>query len=97
MGAVVDKNTEPMMVMELMDYGSLHDLLHNDSMDIEGETILPILRDIAQGLRFLHAAKVSVLARTATHCNTLQHTMTNCDTLQHTAAHCSTQHLAGTQ
>jgi len=61
MGAVVDKNTEPMMVMELMDYGSLYDLLHNDSMDIEGETILPILRDIAQGLRFLHAAQPLII------------------------------------
>jgi len=26
-----------MMVMELMDYGSLYDLLHNDSMAVEGE------------------------------------------------------------
>ena len=42
--------------MELMDYGSLYDLLHNDSMAIEGEIILPILKDIAQGLRFLHSA-----------------------------------------
>ena len=48
MGAVVDKRTEPMMVMELMDYGSLYDLLHNDSIEIEGDLILPILRDIAQ-------------------------------------------------
>jgi serine/threonine protein kinase/class 3 adenylate cyclase len=57
MGAVIDKNTEPMMVMEMMEYGSLYDLLHNDSIEIDGDLVLPILRDIAQGLRFLHAAE----------------------------------------
>ena len=58
---MVDKRTEPMMVMEMMDYGSLYDLLHNDSIEIEGDLILPILRDIAQGLRFLHAAQPQII------------------------------------
>ena len=44
-----------------MDHGSLYDILHNETMLIEGEQILPILRDIAQGLRFLHAAKPQVI------------------------------------
>jgi len=61
MGAVVDKRHEPMLVMEYMDHGSLYDLLHNDSMVIEGEIVLPILRDIAQGVRFLHAANPQVI------------------------------------
>ena len=57
MGAIIgDRNTEPMLIMECMDHGSLYDLLHNETMVIEGEMILPILRDIAQGVRFLHAA-----------------------------------------
>jgi serine/threonine protein kinase len=43
-----------MLVMEYMDFGSLYDLLHNETMVIEGELILPILRDIAQVVRFLH-------------------------------------------
>jgi hypothetical protein len=55
MGAVIDRGEEPMLVMEFMQLGSLYDLLHNDSMLIEGEVVLPILRDVAQGLRFLHS------------------------------------------
>ena len=42
--------------MELMDHGSLFDLLHNETMIIEGDMVLQVLRDVAQGLRFLHAA-----------------------------------------
>jgi serine/threonine protein kinase len=47
--------------MEYMDYGSLHDLLKNDTMAINGEIILPILRDISQGVRFLHSADPQVV------------------------------------
>lgn len=61
MGAVVNKREEPMLVMEYMDHGSLYDLLHNETMVIEGELVLPILRDIAQGVRFLHAASPTVI------------------------------------
>jgi len=61
MGAVIDKKHEPMLIMEYMDHGSLYDLLHNDSMVVEGEIVLPILRDIAQGVRFLHAASPQVI------------------------------------
>jgi guanylate cyclase, other len=61
MGAVLETGEEPLLVMELMDHGSLFDLLHNDSMVIEGDIVLPILRDIAQGLRFLHAATPEII------------------------------------
>ena len=61
MGAVIDKKEEPMLVMEYMDYGSLYDVLHNDTMPFEGDLLLPILRDIAQGIRFLHAADPQVI------------------------------------
>ena len=70
-----------------MDYGSLYDLLHNETMIIEGgmysfshelllfgsepdkicpflslpELLLPILRDICQGVRFLHAAVPQII------------------------------------
>merc|ERR1719401_127797 len=40
-----------------MEHGSLHDLLQNVSVVLEGELVVPMLRDIVQGLRFLHAAK----------------------------------------
>ena len=33
---------------EYMDHGSLYDLLHNETMAIEGELILPLLKDITQ-------------------------------------------------
>ena len=50
-----------MLVMEYMDRGSLYDLLHNQTLEIEGDIVLPILRDIAQGVRFLHAAEPKVI------------------------------------
>jgi serine/threonine protein kinase/ABC-type phosphate/phosphonate transport system substrate-binding protein len=61
MGAVISKKSEPMLVMEYMDHGSLYDLIHNESMIVDGELVLPILRDIAQGVRFLHAATPVVI------------------------------------
>jgi guanylate cyclase, other len=60
-GAVIAKNSEPLRIMEYMELGSLSDLLHNESMVIEGGMILPILRDIAQGLRFLHEATPQIV------------------------------------
>jgi len=47
--------------MEYMDHGSLYDMLHNDTMPIDDTLILPILRDITQGVRFLHAADPQVV------------------------------------
>ncbi|CAB9499064.1 activated protein kinase catalytic subunit alpha-1 [Seminavis robusta] len=61
MGAVISKNSEPMLVMEYMEHRSLYDLLQHPSMIIEGELLLPILRDISQGVRFLHAANPQVI------------------------------------
>ena len=61
MGAVLDITHEPMLIMEYMNHGSLYDLLHNRTVELEGETILPILRDIASGMRFLHCATPPVI------------------------------------
>lgn len=46
---------------EYMEHGSLYDLLHNETMVIDGELLVPILQDISQGLRFLHSADPQVL------------------------------------
>lgn len=61
MGAVIDNVHEPMLVMEYMQNGSLYDLLHNKTVEFGGEVILPILRDIASGMRFLHSANPPVI------------------------------------
>ena len=60
-GAVTGKYVEPMLIMEYMDHGSLYDLLHNETVILEGELLLPILRDISQGVRFLHSADPQVI------------------------------------
>lgn len=36
MGAVIARNHDPMLVMEYMEYGSLHDLLRNETMYLSG-------------------------------------------------------------
>jgi len=62
MGAVMPKkNIEPMLVMECMDHGSLYDLLHNRSVALPGSALLPIMRDIAQGMSFLHLANPPII------------------------------------
>ena len=61
MGATVAKGEEPMLVMEHMELGSLYDLLHNDCMVLQGETLLPMLQDISSGVRFLHSADPKVI------------------------------------
>mmetsp|Transcript_15045 Transcript_15045/g.34239 ORF Transcript_15045/g.34239 Transcript_15045/m.34239 type:complete len:1000 (-) Transcript_15045:932-3931(-) len=61
MGAVVSNAHEPMLVMEYMEHGSLYDLLRNETLHLSGDVILQIVRDVAQGLRFLHSSKPPVL------------------------------------
>mmetsp|Transcript_62931 Transcript_62931/g.153219 ORF Transcript_62931/g.153219 Transcript_62931/m.153219 type:complete len:389 (-) Transcript_62931:854-2020(-) len=39
-----------------MHHGSLYDILHNQTFHMDAGMLLPILRDISQGCRFLHAA-----------------------------------------
>lgn len=47
--------------MEFMDHGSLFDLLQNETTALDGESLLQILQDISQGVRFLHSAKPQVV------------------------------------
>jgi hypothetical protein len=42
MGAVVSAFTEPMLVMEYMEYGSLYDLLRNETFSASGEIIIQV-------------------------------------------------------
>ena len=58
MGAVLsDKsNQDPLIVMEYCLHGSLYDILHNQTAAFDGDFYLPILRDITQGVLFLHSA-----------------------------------------
>ena len=54
-GAVLEPNCPPILVMEHMDLGSLHSLLHNPSMEVDDETNRMMMLDIVHGCRFLHA------------------------------------------
>jgi len=61
LGAVISRSHDPMLVMEYMEYGSLHDLLSNETMHLSGEIILQVARDVTQGLRFLHSSKPPIM------------------------------------
>ena len=56
MGAVMINGWEPMMVMEHMDLGSLYNILHNETMELDGEARYYLTTDIVSGCRFLHSS-----------------------------------------
>ncbi|CAB9506309.1 activated protein kinase catalytic subunit alpha-1 [Seminavis robusta] len=60
-GAYMNSSGDPMLVMEYMQHGSLYDILHNNTMVLEGPMLLQMVGDIAQGVRFLHACKPPVI------------------------------------
>jgi serine/threonine protein kinase len=49
------------LVMELAELGSLWDLLRNPTFPLRAGAALRVLRDVAQGMRFLHAARPPIL------------------------------------
>jgi serine/threonine protein kinase len=55
LGAVMD-NREPLMVLEFLQMGSLHGILHNLAMSLDGDFVYGALRDIVAGMKFLHAS-----------------------------------------
>ena len=62
MGAMVVRNSsqrEIHLVMELMELGSLWDLLRNEMYPIQATKALRFLRDVAHGMNFLHGAQPS--------------------------------------
>ena len=60
MGEVTLGN-DPMLIMEYMQMGSFFSLLHNETVPLSGELILPILQDVAKGVRFLHSSSPPVV------------------------------------
>ena len=61
MGAVFQRHKDPMLIMEYMDHGSLYEVLHNPTMELEPDLMLHIIKDIAQGVRFLHSSNPPVI------------------------------------
>jgi serine/threonine protein kinase len=61
LGAVLERGTDPILVMEYMGRGSLYDLLHNETVVLDSDIVLPIISDVVSGLSFLHAASPPVL------------------------------------
>ena len=60
-GGVISPNHDSMLVMEYMKLGSLYDVLHNDTIELEAEMVVPIVRDITSGMRYLHASSPVIL------------------------------------
>ena len=50
MGAVISHGHDPMLVMEYMEYGSLHDLLHSETMFFTGEINLQVSQPLRKDL-----------------------------------------------
>ena len=46
-----------MVVMELMSYGSLYDMLHNETLDMDEDMCVDVLNDITGGMAYLHSQK----------------------------------------
>lgn len=61
MGAVKEDSQCPSLIMEYLELGSLYDVLHNETIALDGDLVLPILQEVAQGIRFLHATKPPVI------------------------------------
>lgn len=60
MGVVADEG-EALMVMEYMQHRSLGELLQNETVPLESETVQGIAKDIACGMLYLHSHKPPVL------------------------------------
>lgn len=56
-----------MMVIEHMDRGSLYDLMHNETLEMDIHIVLPILRDVAAGALMVFCC-VSRCALKLLHC-----------------------------
>ena len=50
-----------LLCIDTVAHGSLYDLLHNETMVLDPEIVLPILQDVSSGMRFLHASTPQVL------------------------------------
>lgn len=52
---MLERNHEPWLVMELMEKGSLYNLLHDETFTLDGEIVLPILRDVGKSFALASA------------------------------------------
>jgi len=59
------------IVMELMEGGSLYELIHEKHARLNFEQVINIARDIAEGLKYLHTLPVPILHRDVTSKNVL--------------------------
>lgn len=62
-GAILEDKSCPWVVFECMDMGTLYDVLHNETVNLEPEVSMPILIDIVQGMSFLHSRSPAILHR----------------------------------
>jgi hypothetical protein len=62
MGAVMNsREFDPLIVTEIMEVGSLYSLLHNETVVLEGDLLLPVLKDIGHGMSYLHCGSRPVV------------------------------------
>ncbi|DBA92675.1 TPA: hypothetical protein ACH3X1_002887 [Trebouxia sp. C0004] len=62
MGTSVDPPTKDLLlVTALLQRGTLYDLLHNDTVMLDNEMIVSMLRHVVAGLSFLHSAEPSII------------------------------------
>mmetsp|Transcript_20453 Transcript_20453/g.38776 ORF Transcript_20453/g.38776 Transcript_20453/m.38776 type:complete len:1185 (-) Transcript_20453:69-3623(-) len=61
LGVVMEKDEEPMIVMEFMERGSLYDILQNRTRCLDAEVLKSIIADVVAGVRFLHAAEPAII------------------------------------
>lgn len=61
MGAVMNADSEPLLVMEYLSHGSLHDLLRNQTVTLSDDMVYPMVKDIVCGMVFLHGGRPPVV------------------------------------
>ena len=70
-------NHQVMVIMELMQYGSLYDMLRNETLALDDDMVPDILHDITQGMNYLHTQSPPILHRFLSTTNVLlDHTLT---------------------
>ncbi|EGD75740.1 TKL/DICTY4/DRK protein kinase [Salpingoeca rosetta] len=61
LGAIMTKSREFLLVMEHLEHGSLYDFLRNDELPTPDMFLLPIVKDIVSGMRYIHNLKPPVV------------------------------------
>ncbi|EGD76817.1 TKL/DICTY4 protein kinase [Salpingoeca rosetta] len=61
LGAIVTRSKEVLLVMEYLEHGSLYDFLRNDKLPTPDMFLLPIVKDIVSGMRYIHNLKPPVV------------------------------------